>query len=82
MKCRLRKLGTVITKLRLDQRLSLADLSAKSGVSAGNLCKIENGANLTVNSLVAIAKALRVTPGSLLNVSAPTVTHAIVRDCV
>lgn len=64
-------LGTRIRELRLDRRMSLADLADTSGVTKGALSSIENGrVNATIETCVKIAVGLRlrfkdVIPGGL-----------------
>ncbi len=57
----LRSLGDRIRELRLNRKLSLANLSDTSGVSKGSLSSIENGRiNFTVETCVKIAVGLGV----------------------
>lgn len=52
-------LGARIRDLRLDQRMSLADLAEASGVSKGALSSIEKGrVNITIETYVKIAVGL------------------------
>jgi transcriptional regulator with XRE-family HTH domain len=61
-------LGTRIRNLRKTKRLSLRTLSEKSGISAGFLCDVELGKrSMTIDTLKKIAKALEVTPSSLID---------------
>ena len=64
----LRRLGQRIRQLREEKGLTQADLSRSSGVSRVYLSGIERGIrNLTVLHLLAVAKALKVPPGALLD---------------
>ncbi|MRG98626.1 helix-turn-helix domain-containing protein [Polyangium spumosum] len=54
-------LGTRIRELRLDRRMSLADLADTSGVTKGALSSIENGrVNATIETCAKIAVGLGV----------------------
>jgi transcriptional regulator with XRE-family HTH domain len=64
----LRKLGKRIRELREEKGLTQTDLSRASGVSRVYLSGIERGIrNLTVLHLIAIAKGLKVPPGTLID---------------
>jgi transcriptional regulator with XRE-family HTH domain len=62
-----RQLGAVARRLRNERGLSLNDVAASSGISAGTLNRMETG-HLTpsLETLVALASALGVRPGSLV----------------
>jgi len=64
-----RRLGQRIRRARLAREMSLAEVAALTGRNATHLWKIEQGMipNLPVPTLRLLAKALRVTPGRLLN---------------
>lgn len=54
--------GEIIHKLRKEKRLTLAELSAKSGVALATLSRIENGRMTgTLKSHIEICKALEIT---------------------
>ena len=63
------RLGRRIREVRHERGWSLAQLAALTGKDKGNLSRIENGRlpNIPLPTLRSIAKALRVSPGSLLN---------------
>lgn len=61
-------LGDVIRKIRTDKKVTIKEIAAKAGVTSSLLSQIENNkANPSVNSLMAIAKALKVPISSLFN---------------
>ena len=52
-------LGDIIRKIRTDKKVTIKEIAAKAGVTSSLLSQIENNkANPSVNSLMAIAKAL------------------------
>jgi transcriptional regulator with XRE-family HTH domain len=54
-------LGDIIRKIRTDKKVTIKEIAAKAGVTSSLLSQIENNkANPSVNSLMAIAKALKV----------------------
>ena len=60
-------LGGLIRKARKEKRLTLQDLSEKSGISVSQLSKVENGkARLTVDLALLIAGVLHVPVGSIM----------------
>lgn len=67
----------IASTLRIEREargLSQRELSAKSGVPQGHISKIENGVvNLTVSSLVALARALDLEPMLVPHKSVPAV---------
>lgn len=55
-------LGNFIRKYRLEQHLTIADVSARAGISKGMLSKIENGqTSASLNTLTKLAQALGIT---------------------
>lgn len=63
----LKLVSAKITMTRLQAGLTLPKLADKAGISKGNLSKIENHAsNLSVDTLLKLAKALCVSPSRLL----------------
>jgi len=63
--------GTLAERLssaRADARLSLRDVEKQTGVSQGNLSKMESGqqTNPTLNTLTALAGCYGVTVGALI----------------
>lgn len=63
----LRALGAVIREQRLTLGLSQEALAEASGIDRSHMGKIERGErNLTLLNIVRIARALGVTPSSLL----------------
>lgn len=55
-------LGGFIRKYRLEQHLTIADVSARAGISKGMLSKIENGqTSASLNTLTKLAQALGIT---------------------
>jgi transcriptional regulator with XRE-family HTH domain len=64
----LRKVGARIKQLREDRALSQERLAARSGVNRVYLSGIERGIrNFTILHLTKIARALKVSPSSILN---------------
>jgi transcriptional regulator with XRE-family HTH domain len=62
------RLGRRIRALRLDRKISLAELAQRASVSVGALSQIERGlSSLKVRVLWPLAAALEVTPHSLLS---------------
>lgn len=56
-----------ITMTRIQAGLTMPELADRAKISKGNLSKIENHAsNLSVDTLLKLAKALRVSPVRLL----------------
>jgi len=81
-------IGTVIKKSRKERKMTLLELSEKSGVALGSLSRIENGKMPgTVKSHESICKALSITLSELymqlpsskrtLEIKAKTVEHVI-----
>lgn len=63
-----RYLGSTIRHLRLQHSLTIADVSARAGISKGMLSKIENGlASTSLDTLEQLANALGVTLSKLFN---------------
>ena len=61
-------LGNFVRKYRLDQRLTLADVSARAGISRGMLSKIENGqTSASLSTLTKVARALGVTLSTMFS---------------
>lgn len=61
-------LGTNLRQLRQERDLSQEELSARSGVQAGEISRIEHGKrDPRVSTVLKLAKALRVAPGRLLD---------------
>jgi DNA-binding Xre family transcriptional regulator len=54
------RVGTEISRLRQQRRMSQTQLAAKAGMSAPNISRIENSPaqNMTLETLVKIARAL------------------------
>jgi len=64
----LRKVGARVKRLRDERGLSQQQLAARSGVNRVYLSGIERGIrNFTILHLTKIARALKVTPGSILD---------------
>lgn len=52
---------------RLFNQMTMDELALKSGVSKGNISKIESGkVNPTLDTIIAICKALNVKPSEIL----------------
>ncbi len=67
------KLGAQIRAVRLRSGLTQAEVAERAGVAFETVSRIERGTlNTTVRTLVGIAGALGVSPGSLLDEEAPT----------
>ncbi|TIW76749.1 MAG: helix-turn-helix transcriptional regulator, partial [Mesorhizobium sp.] len=61
------RVGRRVRALRLERRLSLADLSAKAGMSIGALSQIERGmSSLRVKVIWPLAAALDIEPSALI----------------
>jgi transcriptional regulator with XRE-family HTH domain len=61
-----RYLGNFIRKYRLEQHLTIADVSARAGISKGMLSKIENGqTSASLSTLTKLAQALGLTLSSV-----------------
>ena len=61
-------LGNFVRKYRLKQRLILADVSARAGISRGMLSKIENGqTSASLSTLTKVARALGVTLSTMFS---------------
>lgn len=59
-------LGNFIRKYRLEQHLTIADVSARAGISKGMLSKIENGqTSASLSTLAKLAQALGLTLSSM-----------------
>ncbi|MDO8185650.1 helix-turn-helix transcriptional regulator [Conexibacter sp. JD483] len=73
-------LAANVRRLRIAARLSLSQLAAATGVGKATLSGIERGqGNATIDTVSAIAAALRVSPAELLAapaVAAPTIVRA------
>ena len=64
--------GGLIRKVRKEKRLTLQELSTRSGISVSQLSKLENGkARLTVDLALLIAGVLHVPVGSILFAAKP-----------
>lgn len=61
------KLGSEIKKLRLQKDLSLEIIGSHIGLDASNLQKIENGQNLTLNTLLKLCICLDIHPAKLVD---------------
>ncbi len=61
-------LGDVIKKVRREKQLTIKEVAARANVTSSLLSQIENNkANPSINSLMAVAKALNVPIGSFFN---------------
>ena len=61
-------LGDVIKKIRMEQQLTIKEVAERASVTSSLLSQIENNkANPSINSLMAIAKALKVPIGSFFD---------------
>lgn len=64
----LTQLGTRVRKLRRDRKLTQEELARRAQLDPKHVQAIEaGGTNLTVASLLGLAVALEVSPGSLLD---------------
>ena len=62
-----RRLGAVVRRVRESQGLTLSDVAARAGISAGMLSRLETGhVTPSLETLVALADALGVKPALLL----------------
>lgn len=62
-----KELGKVVRRRREQRGMKLRDLARASGVSGGNLCKLEkHGLNITIDTLVKIAEALEELPQNMI----------------
>lgn len=67
-KTNLNKLGLHIKKLREAKGLSFRELSYACDIDNSKISKIEKGqVNITLTTMLQLAKALEVTPSELLN---------------
>lgn len=65
-------LGDVIKKIRMEKQLTIKGVAERANVSSSLLSQIENNkANPSINSLMAIAKALNVPIGSFFDDEKP-----------
>ena len=61
-------LGDVIKKIRMERQLTIKEVAARANVTSSLLSQIENNkANPSINTLMAVAKALHVPIGSFFN---------------
>jgi transcriptional regulator with XRE-family HTH domain len=61
-------LGANLRQLRDERELTQEELSARSGVQAGEISRIEAGKrDPRVSTVLKLAKALRIAPGRLLD---------------
>jgi len=61
-------LGNVIKKIRMEKQLTIKEVAARANVTSSLVSQIENNkANPSINSLMAIAKALHVPIGSFFD---------------
>lgn len=61
-------LGDIIKKIRMEKQLTIKEVAARASVTSSLLSQIENNkANPSINSLMAVAKALNVPIGSFFN---------------
>lgn len=59
--------GHRIRELRIDRGLTLDDMRQRTGISSASLSRLERGIySMSVDDLMAIARALDVSPSSLL----------------
>lgn len=63
----LKDLGAEIKRVRVQRKLSLENVGSQIGLDASNLQKIEQGHNLTINTLLKLCILLRITPAKLLD---------------
>ena len=65
----LKKFGENLRKLRDARNLSLRDVSINCNIDNGQISKIEQGqVNITLITLLELAKGLNVDPNELLNI--------------
>jgi transcriptional regulator with XRE-family HTH domain len=62
----LREVGSTIREARRHSGMSLRDLAEVTGLSKGNLSKIENGGNVTIATLYRICRMLDLHPRYVL----------------
>ena len=61
-------LGNFLRRYRMEHGLTLADVSARAGISRGMLSKIENGqTSASLNTLTRVARALGVTLSTMFS---------------
>jgi HTH-type transcriptional regulator, competence development regulator len=64
----LEQFGTILKQLRLEKKLTLLDLEVRSGVTEGDISRIENGKkNFNFTTLVKLAKGLEIPVSKLLS---------------
>ena len=61
------ELGAEVKQLRNQRKLSLETLGAEIGLDASNLQKIEQGQNLTLNTLLKLCICLKISPAKLFD---------------
>jgi len=65
----LKKFGENLRKLRDARNLSLRDVAVNCNIDNGQISKIEQGqVNITLTTLLELAKGLNVHPSELLNI--------------
>lgn len=63
----LEQFGVILKQLRIEKKLTLLDLEVRTGVSEGDISRIENGKkNFTFTTLVKLAKGLDIPVSKLL----------------
>jgi transcriptional regulator with XRE-family HTH domain len=61
------ELGAEIKRLRIQNKLSLESLGSELGIDGSNLQKIEQGHNITLNTLLKLCICLKITPSKLFD---------------
>jgi transcriptional regulator with XRE-family HTH domain len=61
------EVGNEIKKLRTRQKISLEKLGSEMGLDGSNIQKIEQGQNLTLNTILKLCICLKTTPAKLFD---------------
>jgi DNA-binding Xre family transcriptional regulator len=61
------ELGAEVRKLRIKRELSLETLGGEIGLDASNLQKLEQGQNITLNTLLKLCICLNTSPAKLFD---------------
>lgn len=63
----IKSIGLCLMARRVVCGISMCQLAKKSGVTKGQISKIERGQNVTVKTLILLCDSLSVEPGELLS---------------
>lgn len=72
-----RSLGTTLYTIRRNRSMSQDNIADKTNLDRSHISQIENGsANITINTLLKIGKALNVTPSEILSLTERNMENA------